>query len=112
MKLFSGSGSRVNHSRNNRGSENRGAHSSHQARSSTYNGAIWEEDEPRVVKADSSTVSTSHRSVPREGYTLSPSYSQPDFDYPAEEPQQLRSYSHDTPDKRRKLQKKQRESAA
>ena len=55
MKLFSGSGNRVNNSRNARGSENGAA--SRQSRSSSYSGAVWEDEEPRVVKADGSATS-------------------------------------------------------
>lgn len=52
MKLFSGSGSRVNNTKGTRGSSSRKSSTPYQDYSSDYNGAVWEDDEPRVVKSD------------------------------------------------------------
>ena len=97
MKLFSSSGSRVNHSRSSRGPENRGV-PSHQSRSSNNNGAVWEEDEPRVVKADDSISALPYETVSTE-YT--PRHFAEGDDIP-------HSYSPHIPEGNRKLQKRRK----
>lgn len=112
MKLFSGSGSRVNNARNTRGSDSRGISASHQSYSSGYSGAAWEDDEPRIVKADGSAASPSYSPAARANYAPA-SYSQAhpayDEDYDEDDPDQdMRDFPYYTPENNRKFQKKRK----
>lgn len=110
MKLFSGSGNRVNNSRNARGSENGAA--SRQSRSSSYSGAVWEDEEPRVVKADGSATSPAYRPTPDAGYTSAAAYAQnPAYDDLYEDDEETaanRQVAYYTPEDSRKRQKKRK----
>ena len=105
MKLFSGSGTRVNNAKSGRSSESQSRSASRQRYSSSYGNAGWEEDEPRIVKEDGSSSSAAYHS---------PSYqpTQPDYStnyYNDEQStRNVRNYTYYTPENNRRTQKKRK----
>ncbi len=104
MKLFSGSGSRVNNTKGTRGSSSRKSSTPYQDYSSDYNGAVWEDDEPRVVKSDGFAETKAYRSTSYDGQE-SP-YDGLDYDENAG--QSARNYSYYAVEGSDKKQKKRR----
>lgn len=105
MKLFSGSGTRVNNAKSGRSSESQSRSASRQRYSSSYGNAGWEEDEPRIVKEDGSSSSSAYHSPSHQ--PTQPDYST-NYYNDEQSNRNVRNYTYYTPENNRRTQKKRK----